>query len=72
MYCIFKFVSPSIWSGVFLPMGLGIAAIGGFASRAAMLRIKPFDNRYQKARKSYEVEDDKQARRRQTRPMMHR
>ena len=39
-------------------VGLVIAAIGGFASRAHMLKIKPFDNSYKKARKSYEVKDD--------------
>ncbi|SAL58996.1 hypothetical protein AWB67_02793 [Caballeronia terrestris] len=41
-------------------VGLVIAAIGGFASRAHMLKIKPFDNSYKKARKSYEVKDDEQ------------
>lgn len=60
MYCTLKFILPSIWSGILLLMGFGIAAIGGFASRAAMLHIKPFDNSYKKARASYEVEDDKQ------------
>jgi hypothetical protein len=40
--------------------GLAIAAVGGFASRAAMLKIKPFDNSYKKARDSYKVKDEKQ------------
>jgi len=41
-------------------VGLVIAAIGGFASRAHMLKIKPFDNSYKKARESYKVKDDDQ------------
>ncbi|MEX3977781.1 hypothetical protein AB4Y45_02225 [Paraburkholderia sp. EG287A] len=41
-------------------VGLLIAAVGGYASRAHMLGIKPFDNSYKKARESYKVEDDKQ------------
>lgn len=59
MYCVFKFVPPSIWGGVLALIGLGIAAVGGFASRAAMLNIKPFDNSYKMARDSYKVKDDK-------------
>ncbi|MFM0131255.1 hypothetical protein [Paraburkholderia sediminicola] len=60
MYCTFKFIEPSIWSGILLLVGLGIAAVGGFTSRAALLHIKPFDSSYKKARKSYEVKDDEQ------------
>lgn len=50
-----------------LPRGIRLAlfligfvtmAVGGFTSRAHMLKIKPFDNSYKKARKSYEVKDD--------------
>lgn len=33
--------------------GLVIAAIGGYSAQANTLRIKPFDNSYQKARESY-------------------
>ncbi len=33
-------------------------ALGGISSRAHMLKIKPFDNSYKKARKSYEVKSD--------------
>ncbi|MEQ5844057.1 hypothetical protein N0A02_31850 [Paraburkholderia acidicola] len=40
--------------------GVAIAAIGGYASQAHMLRIKPFDNSYKKARASYKSEEDKQ------------
>lgn len=41
-------------------LGFGLMALGGFSSRAHMLHIKPFDNSYEKARKSYEVTDDEQ------------
>ncbi|HEX7685887.1 MAG TPA: hypothetical protein VF446_20500 [Trinickia sp.] len=41
-------------------LGFGLMALGGFSSRAHMLHIKPFDNSYKKARKSYEVTDDEQ------------
>jgi hypothetical protein len=43
-----------------MSIGLGVAAIGGYASKAHQLGIKPFDNSYEKARKSYEVAGDKQ------------
>lgn len=61
MYGTIKFIPPSIWSGILLLIGLGIAAVGGFASRAALLKIKPFDNSYRKARDSYKTnaDDDK-------------
>jgi hypothetical protein len=59
MYGTFRFILPSIGSGILLLIGFGVAAIGGFSNRAAMLHIKPFDNSYKKARASYEVEDDK-------------
>jgi hypothetical protein len=44
-------------------LGLPVAAIGGYASRAKALGIKPFDNNYRKARKTYETksDDDKDA-----------
>lgn len=41
-------------------LGLPIAAIGGYAGRAKALGLKPFDNSYKRARKSYEVKDDEQ------------
>ncbi|KFG96957.1 hypothetical protein GQ56_0113075 [Burkholderia paludis] len=47
-----------IRAGAFL-FGFAMMAIGGISSRAHMLKIKPFDNRYKKARKSYEVKADK-------------
>ncbi|WJF91793.1 hypothetical protein QS306_17140 [Paraburkholderia bonniea] len=43
-----------------MTLGLAIAAVGGFASRAKMLKIKPFDNSYKKARDSYRVKDDEE------------
>ncbi|WP_322104240.1 hypothetical protein [Paraburkholderia sp. J41] len=42
----------------FAILGLPIAGIGGYASRAGALGLKPFDNSYKKARKSYETKDD--------------
>lgn len=39
--------------------GLVIAAIGGYSSRAHMLKIKPFDSSYRKVRESYLDEDEK-------------
>lgn len=57
MYLTYKFIKPSIWSGMLLVMGFGVAAVGGLSSRAATLKIKPFDNSYKKARKGYEVND---------------
>lgn len=41
-------------------LGFGMMALGGFSSRAHMLHIKPFDNRYKKARRSYETKDDEE------------
>ncbi|MBY4728874.1 MULTISPECIES: hypothetical protein [Burkholderia] len=39
-------------------MGIIVAAVGGYASQAHMLKIKPFDNSYKKARESYKQKDD--------------
>ena len=39
-------------------LGWVMAALGGVSSRAHMLHLKPFDNSYKKARKSYETKDD--------------
>ncbi|MFM0337257.1 hypothetical protein [Paraburkholderia fungorum] len=41
-------------------LGFAVMAVGGISSRAHMLKIKPFDNSYKKASKSYEVNDDEQ------------
>jgi hypothetical protein len=40
--------------------GFAMMALGGFASRAHMLHIKPFDNSYKKARKSYEAKNNEE------------
>lgn len=43
-------------------IGMIVLATGTYAERANMLHLKPFDNSYKKARKSYETkadEDDK-------------
>jgi len=60
MYCAVKLPGPPIWSGIVLLAGLGIAAVGGYASQAHMLKIKPFGNNWKKVRRSYEVKGDEQ------------
>jgi len=46
------------WARVFIfLLGFAVMAIGGLSSRAHMLKIKPFDNGYKKARDSYKVKD---------------
>lgn len=59
IFCTVRFIEPTVWSGLLLLIVLGIAAVGGFTSRAALLKIKPFDNSYKKARDSYKTKDDK-------------
>lgn len=58
MFVAYKFVPPAPFGGFLLLIGFGIAAVGGYTSRAHMLKIKPFDNTYKKARDSYKVGDD--------------
>ncbi|MEM5366666.1 hypothetical protein V4C53_11555 [Paraburkholderia azotifigens] len=41
--------------------GFGLMALGGISARAKMLKIKPFDNSYKKARDSYKVKDDEES-----------
>ncbi|WP_213305360.1 hypothetical protein [Paraburkholderia sacchari] len=41
-------------------VGMVVLATGTYAERANLLHLKPFDNSYKKARKSYEVKDDEQ------------
>ncbi|MEK6313021.1 MAG: hypothetical protein V4807_01220 [Burkholderia gladioli] len=55
--CCSQIHSAITFWGIALLSGFGIALVGGFASRAAMLKIKPFDNRYKKARDSYKKND---------------
>lgn len=60
MLVAYKFVPPAPYGGFLLLFGLGVAAVGGYASRAHLLKIKPFGNNYRRVRKSYEVKDDEQ------------
>jgi hypothetical protein len=57
-YATFKYAPPSIWSVFLALFGFLLMAIGGLSSRARLLKIKPFDNSYKKARKSYEKDVD--------------
>ncbi|VVD79903.1 hypothetical protein PAN31108_01052 [Pandoraea anhela] len=52
-----KYVPPATFGGWLLLLGFGVAALGGLASNAHMLGIKPFDNEYKKARKTYTSSD---------------
>ena len=54
----FRYVKSPIWGTVGIAIGLVVAAIGGYASQAHMLTIKPFENAYKKARASYKSKDD--------------
>jgi hypothetical protein len=38
--------------------GFAVMAVGGISSRAHLLKIKPFDNSYKKARDSYKAKDN--------------
>ncbi|MBN3778793.1 hypothetical protein G3O06_14700 [Burkholderia sp. Ac-20345] len=60
MLVAYKYVPPAPFGGLLLLFGLGVAAIGGYASRAHLLHIKPFDNSYKKARESYKQKDDEE------------
>ena len=51
---------PVSWARVLVLSGFAITLVGGMTSRAKLLHIKPFDNSYKKARKSYEVKDDEE------------
>jgi hypothetical protein len=57
MYLTLRFIEPSIWSKGLVLVGFGIAAVGGLASRAAMLNIRPFGKNWKKIRKTYEKKD---------------
>ena len=60
MFGFLKYGPPSIVSVLMVCFGFGLAIVGGMTSQARLLKIKPFDNSYKKARKSYEVKDDTQ------------
>lgn len=49
-----------IRAGAFL-LGFATMALGGISSRAHMLKIKPFDRSYKKARDSYKTNDNEEA-----------
>ncbi|MEX3969768.1 hypothetical protein [Paraburkholderia caribensis] len=51
---------PRFIAVVLVVLGLPVAAVGGYASRAQALGLRPFDNSYEKARKSYEASDVEQ------------
>ncbi|MBC8725502.1 hypothetical protein F6X37_29205 [Paraburkholderia sp. 31.1] len=57
-YVTFKYLTPSTWCAFLALFGFGLAAVGGMCSRARLAHIKPFENSYKKARKSYERDDD--------------
>ncbi|MDB5990619.1 MAG: hypothetical protein JWQ10_2022 [Herbaspirillum sp.] len=44
----------SMLGGFFFLIGFIIAATGGYAAQAHMLKLKPFDKAYKKAKDSYE------------------
>jgi hypothetical protein len=53
------YVSLKYLDSVFLmSLGLVFTALGGYSSRAHTFGLKPFDNTYKKAKKSYEKKDD--------------
>ncbi len=55
IYIAVRFVTPPSALGIMLIfIGIVLTAIGGDASRAAVLGLKPFGSGYQKARKSYD------------------
>lgn len=58
MFGFLKYGPPSIVSVLMVCFGFGLAIVGGMTSQARLLKIRPFDNSYKKARKSYEVKSD--------------
>lgn len=58
MFIAYKYVPPAPFGGFLLLMGLGVAAVGGYAARAAIFGIKPFGSNWKKIRKTYEKNDD--------------
>ncbi|WP_017231490.1 hypothetical protein [Pandoraea sp. B-6] len=47
-----------VWARALLLIGFAVALVGGMTSRAKLLKIKPFDSRYKKARNSYRSKQD--------------
>lgn len=60
MFGFLKYGPPSIVSVLMVCFGFGLTIVGGMTGQARLLKIKPFDNSYKKARKSYEVKGDAQ------------
>lgn len=58
MYTSYHFLT-NIWMYSELTIGLVIGSIGAYAGNAQILKLKPFDNSYKKARESYEKDDAK-------------
>lgn len=61
MFIAIRYVPPAPFGGVLFLVGLAIAAVGGYASRAHFVGIKPFGINYKKIRKSYETKDDEES-----------
>lgn len=60
MFCAFKLIAPTIFGGMVALIGFALALIGGFASRAHMLNIKPFGgSAWRKAKKTYQEDNRK-------------
>ncbi len=58
IYCGLSFhFLPKVVAIVLVILGLPVSAIGGYASRAKALGLKPFDNSYKKAQDSYKNKD---------------
>jgi hypothetical protein len=57
MFIAIKYVPPAPFGGALFLIGLAVAAVGGYASRAHLVGIKPFGIDYKKIRKSYETKD---------------
>jgi VIT1/CCC1 family predicted Fe2+/Mn2+ transporter len=53
-----EFMAASWLWFVILMTGLLLLAIAGFASRAHVIKLKPFDNSYKNVRKTYEADDE--------------
>ncbi|WP_321798044.1 MULTISPECIES: hypothetical protein [unclassified Burkholderia] len=54
MFFAFKLIPPTLTGGVVALIGFGLALVGGFFSRAHMLKIKPFGNSvWRKAKQTY-------------------
>lgn len=55
-YVALEYVSNSFGSLFLLLLGFALMAIAGTCSRAGLLGIRPFDNEYKKAKKTYDTQ----------------